>query len=82
VNCREFADFVMSYLDGELDATQRRLFEAHLSDCADCVRFLREYRATVYLLGRTGQSAPADELAADMPEDLVKAILTVLDKTP
>jgi anti-sigma factor RsiW len=76
---------VMSYLDGELDATQRRLFAAHLADCADCVRFLREYRATVYLAGGAGgagQSAQADELPADMPEDLVKAILTVLDRTP
>ena len=82
MTCREFADVVMSYLDGELDATQRRLFEAHLTDCADCVRFLREYRATVYLLGRAGQAAHADDLPAEMPEDLVKAILTVLDKTP
>lgn len=71
MTCREFADFVMSYLDGELDATQRRRFEDHLADCADCVRFLREYRATV----RAGQSAYADELPADVPNDLVKAIL-------
>jgi anti-sigma factor RsiW len=71
VTCREFADVVMSYLDGELDPTQRRLFEDHLADCADCVRFLREYRATV----RASQSACADELPADVPADLVKAIL-------
>ena len=78
MTCREFADFVMSYLDGELDAPQRRRFEDHLANCADCVRHLREYRATV----RAGQSAYADELPADVPDDLVKAILTVLDRTP
>jgi anti-sigma factor RsiW len=61
----------MSYLDGELDATPRRRFEDHLADCADCVRFLREYQATV----RAGQSAYTDELPADVPADLVKAIL-------
>jgi anti-sigma factor RsiW len=71
VTCREFADFVMSYLDGELDATQRRRFEDHLANCADCVRYLREYRATV----RAGRSAYADELPADVPDDLVNAIL-------
>jgi len=61
----------MSYLDGELDATQRQRFEEHLANCADCVRFLREYRATV----RVGSSAYADDLPADVPDDLVKAIL-------
>jgi anti-sigma factor RsiW len=71
VTCREFADFVMSYLDGELDAPRRRLFEAHLADCADCVRYLREYRATA----RVGSAAYADDLPADVPDDLVKAIL-------
>jgi anti-sigma factor RsiW len=71
MTCRELADFVMSYLDGELDATQRRRFEDHLAECAECVRFLREYRATVH----AGQSAYADELPADVPDDLVKAIL-------
>ncbi len=71
MTCREFAAFVLPYLDGEPGATQRRCFEDHLAECADCVRFLREYRATV----RAGQSAYADELPADVPADLVKAIL-------
>jgi anti-sigma factor RsiW len=76
VTCREFADFVMAYLDGELDATLRSRFENHLGDCADCVRYLREYRATV----RAGQVAYADELPAGVPEDLVKAILDARDR--
>src|SRR5262249_20135294 len=71
VTCRELADFLMAYLDGELDARVRRRFEDHLAGCAECVRALREYRATV----RTGQLAYADDLPADIPEDLVKAIL-------
>jgi anti-sigma factor RsiW len=76
VTCREFAGFVMAYLDGELDASLRRSFEGHLAECADCVRYLREYRATV----RAGQLAYADELPADVPEDLVKAILDARDR--
>ncbi len=49
----------------------RRPFNEHLGECGDCVRYLREYRATV----DAGQLAYADELPADMPEDLVKTIL-------
>jgi anti-sigma factor RsiW len=77
VTCREFADFVMSYLDGELDPIQRRPFEEHLANCADCVRYLREYRATV----RVGPLAYGDDLPADVPEDLVKAILDARQRT-
>jgi anti-sigma factor RsiW len=72
VTCRELAEFMMAYLDGELDASLRRRFEEHLAGCAECVRALREYRATV----RAGQLAYADEPPADVPEELVKAILT------
>jgi anti-sigma factor RsiW len=73
MTCRELAAFVMGYLDGELEAEQRRRFDAHLAECPDCVRYLREYRATVH----AGQEAftDAEDLPADVPEDLVKAIL-------
>jgi anti-sigma factor RsiW len=84
VTCRELADFVMGYLDGELEAEQRRRFEAHLAECPDCVRYLREYRATVH--ASQNAYADADDVPADVPDDLVKAILaarpTVSDKTP
>jgi anti-sigma factor RsiW len=72
VTCRELADLLMAYLDGELDASLRRRFDEHLAECAECVRALREYQATV----RAGQLAYADEPPVDVPEDLVKAILT------
>jgi anti-sigma factor RsiW len=62
---------MMAYVDGELQGDQRRRFDEHLATCPECVRYLREYRATVH----AGQSAYADELPADVPEDLVKAIL-------
>ncbi len=76
MTCRELADFVMGYLDGELQAEQRQHFEQHLAECPDCVRYLREYVATV----RAGQAAFADadaddEVPANVPDDLVKAIL-------
>jgi anti-sigma factor RsiW len=62
---------MMLYVDGELQHDQRRRFDEHLATCPDCVRYLREYRATVH----AGQFAYADDLPVDVPEDLVKAIL-------
>jgi anti-sigma factor RsiW len=71
VTCREFADFVMDYFDGQLGAEARARFDRHLSLCPDCVSYLQQYRDTV----QAGQAAFDDELPAAVPDDLVRAIL-------
>jgi anti-sigma factor RsiW len=74
LTCREFADFLMAYDDGELPPAERARFDAHLDECPDCVAYLQSYRATIAL----GKQAFADEDAAaadEVPEQLVQAIL-------
>jgi anti-sigma factor RsiW len=74
VTCREFADFMADYLSGELPPDLRQRFDHHLSLCINCQRYLTSYRETVSL----GKRAFADDDAAvpaDVPDDLVKAIL-------
>lgn len=73
LTCREMLDFVMAYLDNELDPVQREDFERHLKVCPSCVNYLASYKLTVQL----GKSAmhdsndPADTVA---PRGLVEAI--------
>jgi anti-sigma factor RsiW len=74
LTCREFAEFLMAYEDGELSAAERARFDAHLEECPDCVAYLASYRATVAL----GRKAFEDEDAAAstrVPEELVRAVL-------
>jgi anti-sigma factor RsiW len=71
VTCREFADFVMDYFDGQLAEVTRTRFDEHLTLCPDCVRYLRQYRDTV----QAGQAAFDDELPATIPAELMTAIL-------
>jgi anti-sigma factor RsiW len=74
VTCREFAEFMMDYLSGELSSEPRAQFEHHLSLCPNCRKYLTSYEETVKL----GKRAFDDEdatLPADVPEELVKAIL-------
>lgn len=71
MTCREFADFVMDYFDGQLADGTRSRFDEHLAVCPDCVQYLRQYRDTVH----AGQAAFDDELPATIPNDLVQAIL-------
>lgn len=72
MTCRELIAFLDGYLDGELSREERRRFEAHLAACPDCVNYVASYRLTV-ALGRA--ACAGDALPADVPEDLVQAIL-------
>ena len=73
LTCRELIDFLAAYLDGELAPEARAAFEAHLSLCPNCVDYLSSYRETI----RLGLQAcePDAELPADVPPELVDAIL-------
>lgn len=75
MTCREFADFIMDYLTGDLSENIAASFDRHLSVCANCRTYLAQYRATV----EAGKTAFADEdalLPDDVPEELIQAILT------
>jgi anti-sigma factor RsiW len=74
VTCREFADFMIDYLTGELAVETRQAFDHHLSLCPNCQKYLTSYRETVAL----GKRAFDDEQASvdgQVPEQLVQAIL-------
>ncbi len=73
MKCREFTEFLMAYLDGELPADARSAFEYHLHGCQSCVNYMESYQATV-ALGRAACREDA-ELPDDVPEALVRAIL-------
>jgi anti-sigma factor RsiW len=74
VTCRELADFIADYLTGDLSAEIRAAFDHHLSLCPNCRRYLAGYEATV-TLGRHAFDADDSPVPADVPEELVRAIL-------
>jgi anti-sigma factor RsiW len=75
VTCREFADFMMDYLAGELPMPVTVRFEDHLRVCENCQRYLESYRQSISL----GKQAfrDLDEAASpEVPESLIQAILS------
>ena len=74
IKCREFEEFVLSYLDGELPARQARIFEWHLRICRECREYLAAYRCTIEL-GEAVLGPAHEAVPEDVPEDLVRAIL-------
>ena len=74
MNCREFVDFLMTYLDGELESEPARVFEDHMNLCPPCMTYLDTYKDTI----RLGKFACRDDEGPppeDAPEALVQAIL-------
>ena len=74
MTCREFADFMADYLSGELPVDVRQRFDDHLSICVNCQRYLSGYAESVKL-GKRAFEDEAASLPADVPEELVRAIL-------
>ncbi len=74
MTCREFAEFMSDYLGGELPSDVRARFDDHLARCANCRRYLASYDESVKL-GKHAYDYGLAELPAEVPEDLVQAIL-------
>ena len=75
MTCRELADFLGDYLSGELLPDASASFEQHLAECVNCRRYLAQYRRTIDLSRRAFEDVNATT-PEDVPEDLVKAILS------
>jgi anti-sigma factor RsiW len=71
VTCREFAAFLLDYVENQLPGPERERFDAHLAVCPDCVRYLKDYRHAI----RAGRMAFPDEWPDDVPNELVAAIV-------
>ena len=74
LTCREFVRFLADYLHGELGAGERAEFDRHLANCPSCVAYMESYRNT-RRLARAAMTEPAAGVPADVPEDLVQAVL-------
>jgi anti-sigma factor RsiW len=74
VNCKEFVEFLMAYLDGTLETSERDIFDAHMVDCPCCETFLETYQETIRL-GKVCFCGDSDEIPEPVPEGLVQAIL-------
>ncbi len=74
INCREFENFMIDYIEGSLPKQQRRIFEFHLKLCRECRDYLAAYRRTIEVSKRVFDDADVP-VPDDVPEDLLRAIL-------
>jgi anti-sigma factor RsiW len=80
MTCREFNEFVTDYVSSELSEEVRVEFELHLTACPNCVRYIETYKTTV-TLGRLAFDSLEHESPAEVPEELIQAILAAQRKS-
>jgi anti-sigma factor RsiW len=61
--CRSTAAFLLDYIEGRLSEKTARKFEAHISICPNCERYLEQYRETIRLVKDLPAPEPPPELA-------------------
>jgi len=71
ITCHELLDFLYLYLENELPEDRRAEFDRHLAVCEACREYIQRYQDAI----RLGRSAYSDPSVADLPEELVQAIL-------
>ena len=64
VACQEFVDLVTDYLEGQLEPSRKAAMDRHLRDCAFCVDYLNQIRATIGATGRLRVSSIAPSTRA------------------
>lgn len=74
ITCRELIDFLHLYLEDELPEDRHAEFDRHLAVCEACRAYLRQYGETIRL-GKAAFTHPDDPVAAETPEELVRAVL-------
>jgi anti-sigma factor RsiW len=78
ITCRQFEEFIIDYLDGELTNHEARLFEIHLRICRECREYLAAYEATMEA-ARLGLDESVAPLPDEVPEDLIAAVIESRD---
>ncbi len=61
-SCQDYKDLMMAYLDNELDAEQRKIFEEHLKLCDKCPAELEEFKELKRLTDNVKLIEPEDRI--------------------
>jgi anti-sigma factor RsiW len=74
LTCKEFDDFMVDYLDGELTVWQKFMCWLHVKMCRECAHFIQQYQKVIKL-GRSAFDTPDDPVPDSVPEELIEAAL-------
>ena len=78
LTCQQATALLVEYVNDTLAPETRRAFQEHLRDCADCLAYLRTYRATIRALG----TVRYEDISAALEDRLLSFLQTRLTRVP
>jgi hypothetical protein len=78
LTCQQATALLVEYVNDTLAPETMRAFQEHLRDCADCLAYLRTYRATIRALG----TVRYEDIPAALQERLLSFLQTRLARAP
>ena len=73
MTCKECADFLLDYIEGNLPPEQAAAFDEHLQLCPPCIDYMESYKRCIKM-GKTCMECK-DEIGEAPPEHFIEAIL-------
>jgi anti-sigma factor RsiW len=70
MTCRQCAELLLEFLEGELESELAEHLRQHLEDCPPCLTYVETYRLTITLT----RKLPCSELPADVAQRLWEAM--------
>lgn len=77
MTCRDLSEFLQDFFAGELPGHVADEFANHLDACDNCTVFIEQYRRTI----SAGRALLLEDETAEVPEELVSAIVAALRAT-
>jgi len=78
LTCQQATALLVEYVNDTLAPETMRAFQEHLRDCADCLAYLRTYRATIRALG----TVHYEDIPAALHDRLLSFLHTRLRRAP
>ena len=78
LTCQQATALLAEYVNDTLAPETLRAFQEHLRDCADCLAYLRTYRATIRALG----TVRYEDMPAALQDRLRSFLQTRLTRAP
>ena len=76
MKCQDTLEQLSEYLARNLSIEEANRFERHFAECPECREYLRSFQQVIRL-GQAAWREPDDSVAANMPEELIQAILAL-----
>jgi len=78
LTCQQVTALLVEYVNDTLAPETLRACQEHLRDCADCLAYLRTYRATIHALG----TVRYEDMPAALQDRLLSFLHTRLPRPP